>query len=181
MKLPLEYVSILCIALSYLTFVQGKGGGGGGGRGGGGARGSGKGSSARALTRSRAAVILGSGAAGYAAYRAHKGLKKDRERGDKENDNSEFDSFEQYVEDPSDYKLQEATSYYASEGIGMSAWALIALILGIVALLTIGWYCCTVFLPIWEDNRRMRRDSMIGRLKDEVPLQETPSTATPSP
>lgn len=69
----------------------------------------------------------------------------------------------------------------ASEGIGMSAWTLIFLILGVIALGTIGWYCCNVFLPVWQDNRQMRRRSMLGRMKDEVPLQETPSTATPSP
>ncbi|CAG7828524.1 unnamed protein product [Allacma fusca] len=82
------------------------------------------------------------------------------------------------------YKAQEVTSYYRREGTGMSAWGIVALILGVIGSGTVAWFCYMVGLPIWRD--RQRRHSLIGdpihRPQHEgIPLQETPSTATPSP
>ncbi len=48
----------------------------------------------------------------------------------------------------------------------MYAWTLIFRFLSGIALETIGWYCCIVFIPVWQDYWQMRRRSMLGRLKD---------------
>jgi len=66
------------------------------------------------------------------------------------------------------------------EGIGMPAWALICLILGIIGAGTVGWICYNIGVPMWQDRRR-NRSRTYSSTSDGHPLQETPSTATPSP
>lgn len=86
-------------------------------------------------------------------------------------------------EEEEDYKIQESSYYNRGEGFGMSAFGLLALILGFIGLGTLMWYCMEIFVPIWRD-RQMNRNRQSGQslysTKEGHPLQETPSTVSPS-
>lgn len=80
----------------------------------------------------------------------------------------------------------ESTYSQRREGSGMSAWTLLMIILGIIGLSTICWYCYAIGVPLWRDRQASRRRTYQMNVSvkgsgDDLPLHETPSTATPSP
>jgi len=127
-------------------------------------------------------LITAGGVATYAAYKGYKSAhrNKDYDR-DRDRDSPDFDADGW----DSEYRVQERTAYSRGEG-GMSAVAIIFLVLAIIGAGSAIWCFYNIGLPCWRDrqskrNRTMTFPHVITMKGDDIPLRETPSTASPSP